>query len=78
MDAVNAGSKILNNSWGGYSYSSTIRLAFANAYKLNVVSVASMGNDNTSNVSYPAGYGQGIIYVGASDRNDIRSLWQYS
>ena len=34
-----------------------------------------MGNDNTSNISYPAGYGQGIIAVGATDRNDIRSIW---
>ena len=75
MDAVNAGSKILNNSWGGSSYSTTIRMAFANAYKSNVVAVASMGNDNTSNISYPAGYGQGIISVGATTRNDVRWVW---
>jgi len=75
MDAVDAGSKILNNSWGGYEYSTTIRMAFANAYKLNVVSVASMGNDNTSSVSYPAGFGQGIISVGATNRNDVRWEW---
>lgn len=66
MDAVNAGSKILNNSWGGSGYSTTIRMAFANAYKSNVVAVASMGNNNTSSISYPAGYGQGIIAVGAT------------
>jgi len=77
-DAVNSGSKILNNSWGGYTYSTTIRVAFANAYKRNVVSVASMGNDNTSTPSYPAAYGQGIIAVGASDRNDARSVWDAS
>lgn len=73
--SVNAGSEVLNNSWGGYTYSRTIRMAFANAYKLNVVSVTSMGNDNTSSISYPAGYGQGILSVGATDRDDLRSLW---
>ncbi|GIK22590.1 MAG: S8 family serine peptidase [Ignavibacteriaceae bacterium] len=75
MSAVNSGSKILNNSWGGYVYSTTVRIAFANAYKLNVVSLAAMGNDNTTNTLYPAGYGQGIISVGATDRNDLRSIW---
>ncbi len=66
-DAVDSGANILNHSWGGTTYSTTVRLAFANAYKLNIVSVASMGNENTSSISYPAGYGQGIIAVGATD-----------
>ncbi|MBP9550204.1 MAG: S8 family serine peptidase, partial [Chitinophagales bacterium] len=75
MSAINAGSMILNNSWGGYSYSTTVRMAFANAYKLNIVSIAAMGNDNTSSILYPAGYGQGIISIGATDRSDNRSIW---
>ncbi len=73
MDAVNAGAVVLNNSWGHDppgEYSTTVRLAFANAYKLNTVAVASMGNDATSQVQYPAGYGQGIIAVGGTDRFD--------
>lgn len=75
MDALNAGSEILNNSWGGPSFNNTIRSAFSNAYNLNVVSIAAMGNDNNSNPSYPAAYGQGIIAVGATDEIDNRSIW---
>jgi len=74
-DAVNAGSKILSNSWGGNTFSTTIRIAFANAYKRNVVSVASMGNDNTSTPSYPAANGQGIIAVGATTNTDARASY---
>ncbi|MEA3431121.1 MAG: S8 family serine peptidase, partial [candidate division WOR-3 bacterium] len=73
MDAVNAGCHILNNSWGlTQGYSSVVRRAFANAYKLNRVAVASMGNENSSETRYPAGFGQGIIAVGATDQQDKR------
>lgn len=78
MAAVNAGSDIINNSWSSVTeegdpfWSATVRAAFANAYKLNVTAVASMGNYGTETTYYPAGYGQGIIAVGATNRNDIR------
>jgi len=75
MDAVNAGANVLSNSWGlgpPGSYSTTVRLAFANAYKLNRVAVAAMGNHQGSQTQYPAGFGQGIIAVGATDRSDER------
>lgn len=78
QDAINAGAQILNNSWvltdgsGGPRYSTTIRLAFANAYKLNRTAVVGMGNFNTTTVYYPAGFGQGIIAVGATTRSDAR------
>ena len=71
MDAVNAGADVLNNSWG-IDYSTTVRLAFANAYKLNRVAVVAMGNHQGSQTQYPAGFGQGIIAVGATDRLDER------
>ncbi len=76
MDAVNAGADIINNSWhmetsgGNPFFSTTVRLAFANAYKLNVVAVASMGNAGSPVTNYPVGYGQGIIAVGATDAGD--------
>ncbi len=81
-DAYNAGAQILNNSWtmtdgsGGPRYSTTVRLAFADAYKLNRTAVVAMGNNNTTNVYYPAGFGQGIIAVGATTRSDAR--WESS
>jgi len=73
MDAVNAGADILNNSWRLNPmgrYSTTVRLAFSNAYKLNRVAVVAMGNDYSSQTQYPAGFGQGIIAVGATDAGD--------
>ena len=83
MDAVQgADADILNNSYIHCSscndpvpdprYSVLVRRAYANAYRMNVVSAAAMGNFNTSDVYYPAGYGQGIIAVGATNRDDQR------
>lgn len=72
ISAVDAGSDILNNSWGGTSYSTTVRMAFAHAYKLNRVTVAAMGNGNSSTTIYPAGFGQGIIAVGATSNTGAR------
>jgi len=73
ISAVDAGSHILNNSWGGTAYSFTVRSAFAYAYKLNRVAVAAMGNAGSSTTEYPAGFGQGIIAVGATTNTGVRS-----
>jgi subtilisin family serine protease len=83
-EAVNEGSHILNCSWkllnDDYTpgrYSTTVRIAFATAYKQNRVAAASMGNTgNTSNtVQYPASFGQGIIAVGSTNQSDIHSYF---
>lgn len=75
VSAVNAGANILNNSWGGTSYSSTVRFAFAYAYKHNRVSTVAMGNYYLSGnpTNYPAAFGQGIIAVGSTTDQDSRS-----
>jgi hypothetical protein len=78
VDAVNYSPNVyvLNNSWGltnpqGQArYSTVVESAFAYAYKMNRVAVAAMGNDQGSQTQYPAGFGQGIIAVGATDQND--------
>jgi|Deesub1362A_J573_1020465.scaffolds.fasta_scaffold03646_4 subtilisin family serine protease len=75
MDAVNNGAHIINNSWSYSDYITLIRIAFANAYKLNVVSVAAMGNDGDEVIVYPAGFGQGIIAVGASTQDSTRAYF---
>jgi thermitase len=81
MDAVNAGADVLNNSWqltnpdGSARYSLTVRKAFANAYKLNRVAVAAMGDGVNCTIQYPAAFGQGIIAVGATDRNDLEAFF---
>jgi len=73
--AVNAGTFVLNNSWGGENYSTTVRHAFAYAYKMNRVSVVSMGNEGSSTPQYPAAYGQGIVAVGAIKNTGSRPWW---
>ncbi len=68
---------VLNNSYRlGSGYSSLVRLAAAHAYKHNRVFVAAMGNSGSSQVEYPVGFGQGIIAVGATTKNDF--LWPAS
>jgi Subtilase family/FlgD Ig-like domain len=75
--AAAEGAVVLNNSWSlpreggnlipGYN---TVRGAFRDVYMLNCVAVASMDNQASSVPMYPAGFGQGIIAVGATDCND--------
>jgi hypothetical protein len=72
-NSVNSGTHIMSHSWGGTLYSTTVRLAFAYAYKMNRVSVAAMGNNGTNVINYPSAFGQGIIAVGATQNNDVRS-----
>ncbi|MBK7106022.1 MAG: S8 family peptidase [Ignavibacteriae bacterium] len=73
--AANAGIQIQNHSWGGTTFNTTIRLAFAHAYKMNRVATVAMGNSYESGNStmYPAAYGQGITAVGATTDEDERS-----
>lgn len=76
LDAVdNQNVDIMNHSWGGTQYKTIIRQAFAYAYKMNTVNSAAMGNDfnNGNPTKYPAAFGQGIIAVGATQNNDIKS-----
>jgi hypothetical protein len=71
---------VLNHSWSLRDasgnpgrYSSTVRNAFAYAYKANRTSVVAMGNHQLTHldmVAYPAGFGN-VISVGATDNNDI-------
>ncbi|MFQ6608343.1 MAG: S8 family serine peptidase [Fidelibacterota bacterium] len=81
MSAISSGAYILNNSWkltyddgSPGRYSTTVRIAFANAYKSNLFVAASMGNTGhtTNTVQYPAAFGQGITTVGATTRDDVR------
>ncbi|HXG38129.1 MAG TPA: S8 family serine peptidase [Bacteroidota bacterium] len=81
VSGVNAGADVLNSSWGitGSNglplYSTVLRDAYAYAYKLNRVTTAAMGNDGVALVNYPAGFGQGIIAVGATRNNDTRASY---
>ncbi len=74
MNMIDNNVNIINMSYKMSSYSTLIRKALANAYNMNITLVASMGNDNYGNTNYPAGFGQGIIAVGATNFN--RDRWQ--
>ncbi len=68
------GATILNNSWGGGGFSTTLRNAIADLAADDILFVAAAGNDGVdSDVTpgYPAAYDlPHIVSVAASDRND--------
>jgi len=69
---VDNGAKVINMSLGGPSNPITFQNAVAYAINNNVVVVASMMNDNSNTVYYPAAY-PGVIAVGSTDPDDTRS-----
>jgi hypothetical protein len=74
--AADNGAKVINMSLGGSSTSSAERDALRYAASRGVISVAAMGNDNTSIPDYPAAYSLDttthVIAVGATDNLDTR------
>jgi subtilisin family serine protease len=78
IDAINYavanGAKVLNKSWGGSGYSSSLAAAITNAKDNGVLFVAAAGNDSTDNDStpqYPACYQiENVIAVAATDDDD--------
>lgn len=75
--AVDHGADILQNSWGGWGYSYTLKEAFDYALDRDVVVTVSAGNDHTDqHVHYPSGY-PGIIQVAAVEFNGgkYRTTW---
>lgn len=80
--AVNNGAKVLNNSWGGYSYSATLHEAVTFAYNNGVAFIAAAGNDGSNNDSrplYPASYDvPNVIAVAATyDSFNLTSFSNY-
>lgn len=75
VDAVNSGADILNHSWGGSGFKTTVMFAFAYAYKNNRLSVVAMGNTGSNTTLYPAAY-DGVLAVGSTTHLDERSPWE--
>lgn len=75
--AVRNGAKVINNSWGGSSYSQALHEAYTYAYNNGVVIASAAGNSNSNNDSvsmYPANIDSpNNIVVAASDDNDARA-----
>ncbi len=72
--AVNNGASVINNSWGGPSYSAALQDAVAYAYNAGVVFVAAAGNYSDNNdvtPMYPANYDvPNVISVEATTDQD--------
>jgi subtilisin family serine protease len=66
------GAKVINCSFGGYQYSSILKKAVDYARSLGAIVVAGVGNDNSSNYFYPAGY-DGVLSVGATASDDQKA-----
>ena len=75
--AVRNGAKVINNSWGGSSYSQALHEAYTYAYNNGVVIASAAGKSNSNNDSvamYPANLDTpNNIVVAASDNNDARA-----
>jgi hypothetical protein len=71
---VENGAKIINNSWGGYSYLQSLADAILYAAEQGVVVVCAAGNSNTSLPMYPASY-PGAISIAATDADDNRAYF---
>ncbi len=69
--AINQGVKIINASWGGIGYSSSLYDVISATRDAGILFVASAGNDASTIVGYPAGYNlDNIITVMATDMFD--------
>jgi len=80
--ATKNGAKILNNSWGGGSYSELLKEAIVRSNKAGALFVAAAGNEsnnNDSNPSYPATYDvPNVLSVAAVDnRGQMASFSNY-
>ena len=70
--AVQMGVKVLNMSFGDYSFSYVLRDVIQYAYSKNLVLVGSSGNGNSSLPHYPSGYSE-VISIGNSTQDDFRA-----
>jgi|GEM_PF-5547914 len=80
--AVNKGARVINNSWGGPSYSQSLDEAYAAAYNAGVVIVSAAGNSGTDNETtpmYPANFNtpSNISVLAATDTDTRASFSNY-
>lgn len=70
--AVDRGAKVISLSWGNYFYSQVEENMFRQLAEDGVIIVAASGNENVSELSYPAAY-DGVISVASVDSDNSRS-----
>lgn len=69
--AVNHGAHIINISIASSDRTTYLPAAINNAYSHNITCVAAMGNANSADTAFPAGYNH-VIAVGATNEKDWR------
>ncbi len=81
--AVRNGARVINNSWGGPSYSRALHEAYTNAYNQNVLIISAAGN-SSQNISttpmYPAALDtpNNLTVAATSDSDSKASFSNYS
>jgi subtilisin family serine protease/PKD repeat protein len=70
--AANNGANIINMSWGGPGFSNYGQNVINNAWNAGAILVAAAGNDNTTNMFYPAGYNN-VVTVASTNETDNKS-----
>jgi serine protease len=74
--AADKGAKVINCSWGGYSYSNYEQEIINYVVSKGALIVAAAGNDNTNELHYPSSY-NGVLSVGwQNSGNDLRPVYQ--
>lgn len=77
LAAIDSGAKVINISLGGYATSSVLGEAIEQALAAGVAVVASAGNDQTTQLAWPAAY-DGVVSVGATDAAGVQAIFSNS
>ena len=77
MAAVDRGAKVINISLGSFGSSLMLQNAVQYAMNQNVIIVAAAGNEQLSQLAYPAAY-PGVLSVGAVDANKKQAFFSNS
>jgi hypothetical protein len=73
--AADKGAKVINCSWGGYSYSNYEQEIINYAISKGALLLPLPGNDNTNELHYPSSY-SGVLSVGwQNSGNDLRPVY---
>jgi subtilisin family serine protease len=72
--AADNGCKVINCSWGGAGYSLLGQETINYAMSKGALVVCAAGNDNSSELFYPADY-DGVLAVAATDNNDTKASY---
>ncbi len=75
--AVNNGAKVINMSWGSYEDIPLLKEAVDYAAQQGCVLVGAAGNDNTTAIFYPAGYGSVTAVCAVNNEDKKTSFSNY-